>query len=194
MLLRLPARVLDSRPYCAERTHDCSSRRPWTSMSLRHSRCQAAVCRAKSASQPRSAACREAACAVARGEREVSAVSTPTYLVSSYERPLLTGKRSCCLLLNSAFRVPCRGRSARTFRSARRVEATAPSVLVPSVRKATSIVPREPLPPAGSPACVIRRAPRPSRASVTVAEPLQCGVIRSRTAPVWALVRSARTS
>lgn len=58
----------------------------------------------------------------------------------------------------------------------------APSVPVPSARNVPSS------------ATVTLRAPRSSSLLVTVAVPLQCGVIRRRTAPVWASERSASTS
>ena len=140
------------------------------------------------------AARREAEIADCSGASDVSAVSTPTNLVNSYDVPLprverdgpIAGTASlACFSVDDR-----RGLDARAGAS---VEATAPS-FVPSRTEGHVRSVAEPLTsrhrPSGSRGG--RRAP--SRPSVTSAAPLQCGVIVRRTAPTCGLLRAASTS
>src|SRR5438093_7232271 len=92
MLASCPRRELASSEYMLARTHACSSGRPATTMSLRHSLLHSRALPASSCRHPLAAAARDARSAACRGARELRAVSTPTYLMSSYDLPSRTGK------------------------------------------------------------------------------------------------------
>src|SRR5215212_7661176 len=113
--------------------------------------------------QPPLAAPCDAEIADCSGAEEVSAVSTPTNLVNSYDVPLRASKESAWLAVRfSAVAVLVADVGCTAVAS---VEATAPALPV-AVWNATSTV-RAPatLPP---PVWLIRRAPAPSMTSVTV--------------------------
>src|SRR2546421_1399582 len=151
-------------------------------MSLCHRFDHAAAWSANTAAHPSAAAFCEAATADASGLPDVSAVSTPTNFVSSYDVPDFTGNltasvavKFCAVALMSVL-------VALTPLPRLTVDATVPAVPSVSVAKFTSIEAGEPLiaPP---PVCTNRRAPAPSITSVTGAGPFQCGAIVRRPAP-----------
>src|SRR5689334_1325184 len=123
-------------------------------MSLFHRSAHAAACPASSADQPVAAACWEAEIADCSGAGDVSAVSTPTNFVNSYDVHLRASKVNSWLAVRS-----CAFRPADTdlgWTAVLTVEATAPSVPV-AVRKETSIV--DEFATAPPPVWVSRRAP-----------------------------------
>src|SRR5215213_9363467 len=139
--------------------------------------------------QPPLAAACDAAIADCSGVEEVSAVSTPTNFVNSYELPLRASKVSAWLAVRfcaAAVLVADLGCTAVA-----RVEATAPALPVAVVNPTSTVRAPVTVPP---PVWLIRRAPAPSMTSVTVAEPFQRGVTVSRTAPTCGLLRAAITS
>src|SRR4051794_610860 len=158
-------------------------------MSDFHRAAHAEACAAKSLDQPPLAADCEAEMADCSGVVDVSAVSTPTNFVNSYDVPLRAAKVTLWLALRFfALLVEVLEVGVTAVLS---VDATAPALPV-AVWNATSTV-GAPLtePP---PVWLIRRAPAPSMRSVTVALPLHRGVTVRRTAPTCGLLRAAITS
>src|SRR3954453_22104421 len=158
-------------------------------MSLCHRSDHAAAWSANTADHPLAAAFCEAVTADVFGVPDVSAVSTPTNFVSSYDVPDFTGNltasdavRFCAVALTSLL-------VALTPLPRFIVDATVPAVPSVSVAKFTSIEAGDPF-TAPPPVCTNRRAPAPSITSVTVAGPFQCGTIVMCTAPTRGSARS----
>src|SRR3954471_2171092 len=162
-------------------------------MSLFHRSAQAAEWSPNRPFQPCAAAVRDAATADASGVGEVSAVSTPTNFVSSYEPPDCTSNLTLSLVVSLFALLLALVLVGLTPLPGLSVDATVPAVPRVWVVKLTSIEAGDPdtAPP---PVCTSRRAPAPSMASVTVAGPLQCGTIVMWTAPTCGLARSATIS
>src|SRR5215207_7093217 len=158
-------------------------------MSLFHRSAQAEACPASTAAQPALAAPWDAEIADCSGAGDVSAVSTPTNLVNSYDVPLRASKVSAWLAVRFCA-VPVADDDFGGT-AVLKVDATAPWVPV-VVRNATSTVRApETAPP---PVCVTLRAPAPSITSVTIAGPFHRGVTVSFTAPTCGRSRTASTS
>src|SRR5215210_7805351 len=133
-------------------------------MSLFHRSAHAAAWPENSLAQPAAAACWEAAIADCSGVGEVSAVSTPTNFVNSYDAPLRASKVSAWLAVRSrALFVAVDAVGGTAVAS---VDATAPAFAVLVWNATSTVFESLTAPP---PVWLMRRAPAPSMTSVTVA-------------------------
>ncbi len=157
--------------------------------SLFHRFDHAETCPASTEAQPALAAAWDAEIADCSGAEDVSAVSTPTNFVNSYDVPLRASKVIAWLAVRFCAVPVAEADFGGT--AVLNVDATAPPVPV-VVRKATSTV--RAFATAPPPIWVTLRAPAPSITSVTVAGPFHRGITVSFTAPTCGRSRAAITS
>src|SRR4051794_40041553 len=144
MLSSEPSRTLDQVLYRLARSQSCRSGWLATAMSLCHRSVQAAAWSANNEVHPLAAAFCEAATADDPGVPEVSAVSTPTNFVMSYDVPDLTEKATASFAVSCVAVALTSRLGALTVLPTSRVEATVPAVPNVWVAKSTLIDAGEP--------------------------------------------------